>query len=111
MERRKKTMNITQEDQAYNQRQLLIMQATIEAFRDRKIGIGKLVSDLDALAACLRNADESWKKAFASNWGTLEDIHASLLERKEKKMEGRDAETFATALEEIASIILSKISK
>jgi len=103
-------MGTIQEDRTYDQRQLNLMLGAIEDFRNRKIRIGKLVSDLEALVSCLRTADESWTKAFASNWGKLEDIHAALLDRNNRNLEGRDLETVVTALAALTSLIRSRIS-
>jgi hypothetical protein len=98
-------------DRTYNQRQLKLMLEAIESFRKGNSGIGKLISDLDALVSCLRNTDESWKKAFASNWGKLEDIHAALQGKVSRNLKGSDSETVATAVAELTSLIQSEISE
>jgi hypothetical protein len=90
---------------------LQLILGAIDGFRNGKFGPGKLVSDLDALVSCLRKTDESWKKAFASNWGKLEDIHAALLERNGRNLEGSDPETVATALAALTSLIQDEISR
>ncbi len=99
------------DERAYNHRQLKLMEQTIERFRRGEIGIGKLVSDLDALVSALHNPDESWRKAFASDWGKLEDIHAMLLTETEPNLRGSDHEDVANALAGLVSLIQSEINR
>jgi hypothetical protein len=86
------------------------MLSAIERYRSGKSGIGKLVSDLEALLACLRDTDQSWKRAFTSQWGKLEDIHAMMLYRNQREVEGVDRETVATVLAELTVLIQSELS-
>lgn len=74
-------VTVTDSIDAYDQRQLDLMEGRIALFKRRSISLSKLINDLDALLLTLRSADVGWIDAFKIEWGTLEQMHAGSLDR------------------------------
>jgi hypothetical protein len=63
----------------YNQRQYQIMLERIDAFEKGLIDLDTLVDDLEGLLNVLEAVPSSWRQAFLSNWGVVEEARAVAL--------------------------------
>jgi hypothetical protein len=48
----------------------------IDGFKKGTISLNRLITDLEALFACLQTVDERWKCAFRSAWAILEEVYS-----------------------------------
>jgi hypothetical protein len=63
-------------------RQLRLAVSALEAYRHRDLGLGTLISDLDALWGEFRLQDDMWLEEFRGHWWTLEQFHAVAIDRE-----------------------------
>lgn len=63
------------------QRQYALMLDRLDSYRAGRLSLGRLVNDLEGLAAQLEVTPEQWRSAFRIQWGTLEQVHAAALDR------------------------------
>ncbi len=54
----------------------------LQWYREGSIGLGALISDLQALNSALRNPSEERRRGFGPLWATLEEVYAVMLYRK-----------------------------
>ncbi|GLZ42892.1 hypothetical protein [Actinokineospora sp. NBRC 105648] len=57
-------------------RQYDLMRDRLDGFRKGVVGLGRLISDLEALADQVETADKSWNDDFRARVGDLEMIYA-----------------------------------
>ena len=62
------------------------MAERIVQFEQERIGLGRMVDDLDALLCALDSPDANWKAAFRKNWGVLEEVRAVALDNDLKRI-------------------------
>jgi len=60
----------------YNQRQYRLMLDEINRYEREKVNLDRLVNALEGLLNVLERVPESWRIAFLSEWGKLEDARA-----------------------------------
>jgi hypothetical protein len=65
----------------YDERQFARMLERLNAFEEHKISLAAFIADLNGLLCALENPDTEWRNDFQKQWGILEDIHASALDR------------------------------
>lgn len=65
----------------YDQRQYEQMLLILRSYQAGQLGLGRAIADLEALQSCLQVAQDAWKKSFQSEWGVLEDVYASMLDK------------------------------
>jgi len=70
----------------YDNRQYRLMMQRIEEFEKSKIGLQRLIADLDALLCSLQKADETWRSSFQKEWGVLEEVYAIALDKGSEKL-------------------------
>jgi hypothetical protein len=68
----------------YNQRQCQLIGDLVRLFQGRKISISQLIGKLKALVRALEGIDPSWEEAILAEWGALEMIYASALDKHER---------------------------
>ena len=64
---------------AYDRRQLILIDKQLFLFKEGKIDLGTLVSRLEALLNVIESVNIAWKDLFQSEWANLELVYANLL--------------------------------
>ena len=64
---------------AYDRRQLLLIDKQLFLLKEGKIDLGTLVSRLEALLNVIESVNIAWKDLFQSEWANLELVYANLL--------------------------------
>lgn len=70
--------------------------------------LADLISDLDALRCCLKNPSESWLKEFQSEWATLEEVYAVMLDRGEARLDEVGGRLVEESIGKLLSLIQSQ---
>lgn len=61
---------------------LVTMQDRIDAYDGRRLGLARLVGDLELLLSLLEAAPEQWRTQFRQQWAILEETYAVALDRE-----------------------------
>lgn len=78
------------EGQSHDARQFARMLSVIDVYERGAIGLSGLIVDLEALNAALLNPPGNWRERFRSQWGTLEEVHASMADRGTTRLDDPD---------------------
>lgn len=89
----------------YDVRQFNLMIERLDAFEQKAIDLGHLVSSLDGLQNTLQDIDANWKNAFLKQWGVLEDVYADALDKKLRVIPIEHAILINRATKEIRRLI------
>lgn len=85
---------------------LALIKTSIKEFDERKITLGKLVSNLESTIETLRNASYKDADTLWDSWGVLEEIYATELSIKRK-----DPSYSSLTDQEVSGILFSEIEK
>jgi hypothetical protein len=85
-------------DDEFNLRQMRIAKERIARYEREALGLGGLINDLTAIASLLRGLSSTDRNSLLSEIGTLEDIHASSLDRR-VPLDAKDRARIAGVLE------------
>ncbi len=66
----------------YDRRQLALMLDFIHEFETGRIGLGQLVSNLEALKSALESPPSTFSQTFEPLWGQLEITYAMMLDEE-----------------------------
>lgn len=95
-------------DHDYDLRQVDLMESQILRFEAGEISLGQLISNLDSLLLCLKTVDQDWKDSFKSEWGTLEQVYAVALYRKQMSLPPDQEKLIHEALGNLKKLILRR---
>ena len=66
----------------YNQRQYKRMLEFLNEYEAERIGLGKLISNLEGLLGSLEGVSDDWRQSFLKTWGVLEDVYSFNVDRQ-----------------------------
>ena len=89
----------------YDDRQLSLMSEKINKYRGRKIDLGTLVRDLEALLNVLESTSNEWKEAFHEEWWNLEQVFAVALDRNDDSVLSENEELISKSLSQMEALI------
>ncbi len=92
-------------DNDYDLRQIGLMKERIDEYSKGDIMIDKLLGDLEALLANLKNIDAVWKSSFLYAWGILEDVYAFALYDKKSLFDDNDMQKIKEGLKRLLNVI------
>jgi hypothetical protein len=81
----------------------------LNAFEEKAIRLGHLVSDLDGLQRALEGIDTQWRNAFLEQWGVLEEVYADLLDRSLEEIPDQHMQFLERAIKEIRRLIAESL--
>ena len=93
----------------YNIRQLKFMLNFIDEYETGQEGLGKLVSNLEALQAALENPPALFNESFEPLWGHLEVTHAMMLDEERKSPNETDKQIITESISELKTLINSQL--
>jgi hypothetical protein len=95
---------VTGDDGDREQRQYLLMQQRIAAFRAGQLSLGRVIADLEGLLSALEQATEEWKDRFREQCNVLEIAYAVTLDRQDPPPTAGDHD-IAAALDAMESLL------
>lgn len=90
-------------------RQLRLMLDRIDKFRSGHLGIGPVISDLEALLYELQLADEPWRNEFIGGWSDLEIPYAVALDRQQEIPTAQDS-TVKEGVDRIVALVEARLN-
>ncbi|HEY7468550.1 MAG TPA: hypothetical protein VIC07_03320 [Acidimicrobiia bacterium] len=91
-------------------RQLQLMLDRIDRFRSGHLGIGPVISDLEALLYELQLADEPWRSEFIEGWSDLEIPYAVALDRQQEIPTVQDS-TVKEGINRIVALVEARLNE
>ena len=85
------------------------MLKVIQDFKNEKVDISKLISDLEGLFNALLGYDKEWESLFLINWQVLEREYSSAVASNKSKFDDRAWKEICKAVLELENLILSKL--
>jgi hypothetical protein len=77
----------------------------LDGFKKGTISLNRLITDLEALFACLQAVDENWKRAFRSAWAMLEEVYSVAVVRGEDISQPDKQELIDKAVKDIEQLL------
>ena len=94
---------MTGSDAPAESRRYHMLRSAVEAYRARRLTLGRLVSTLEALIA---DVDEpAVRDSLTAEWGTLEVVHAIAVDRECRELEPAERRLVDDALAAIVRIL------
>lgn len=81
----------------------------LDAFENKSLDIGDLVSNLDGLNNALHDVDVAWKNAFLKQCGVLEDIYADALDKNLVSPQEGKVDIINVAVQDLRRLISERI--
>ena len=81
----------------------------LDAFEQKTLSLGDLVSNLDGLQNALRDVDAKWRNAFLKQWGVLEDVYADSLDKRLIDLPAEWMTLIKKAIEEMRWLISKRL--
>jgi hypothetical protein len=94
----------------YDQNQYRLMLERIDAFERSAIRLDTLVDDLEGLLNVLEAVCFSWRQAFLSRWGVLEEVRAVALDEGWEKFDEKATKIILESTSQLKLQVLEKIS-
>ncbi len=94
-----------------NDKLLHDMLLRLQYFKNEKIGIRRLIDDLESLFNLLEDDinDSNWSDDFLSTWGVLEDEYSSLVCSDKTRFDDEQWDSIVKAVLELENLIQKKI--
>lgn len=94
----------------YNRRQYQLMLDQLKLYEQGKMGLNKLIVDLEALLGCLENIEKSWEMNFRKQWGVLEEEYSFFVVEKQKEMKPETQKMIDRAVTGLKNLVMKKLS-
>lgn len=98
-------------DNDYDLRQYRQTLRALHNYQGGSMNLTTLIQNLDALYQCLREAPQLWKRSFESEWGTLEDVYAIMLDKGEVNLDDIGRKLVDESINKLESIVNSQLEK
>ena len=80
------------------------MLAQIQDFKSKRIDLKHLINGFDSLLCALEEVDGGWKPDVQKQWGVLEDVYASALD-KNRELNSEDWKQIEIAVEKMKQLV------
>lgn len=93
----------------FDKRQLTLMIQKINDYRNGKIYLAWLISDIESLINILEDPNEDWKAGLRTSWLALEEVYALALDDEKKHLDQEDLIIIDEALHKLETLIGDKL--
>lgn len=91
----------------HDRRQYRLMLERLALYKDDKIGVQTLITDLESLVTSLDDISPNWKDKFYEWWGILEEVYAVALDEGRVPSSREDLDLIDQAVDDIERLIQS----
>jgi hypothetical protein len=93
------------EELSADERHLGRMRDAIQAYFAKRLDLGRVVNNLEALLDSMERAPEDWRDEFRQQWGKLEDIVAVAADRGDPEVIDQNEKSINEALSRLLVMV------